>query len=165
MLGAQGWDGTTSQYRQSVWHFSALQPTLGWQSNAGEANTSTTWYPVTASSFITNSAADTKSDIKDLSHDLDTLLKLRPVSYRPITHTTLAKPHSRGTAKRVKNRTHGLVAEEVEKHLPEVIAYLDNGKPVGIDYGALVPLLIKSVQTLAQRVSDLEFELSPKPPG
>ena len=58
----------------------------------------------------------------------------------------------------------GLIAEEVEKLVPEVVSYADldgkGVKPNGIDYSGLVSLTIHEVQKLQTRVAELEKELA-----
>lgn len=50
----------------------------------------------------------------------------------------------------------GLIAEDVEPILPEVVQYTLDGTVDGLDYTAIVPVLIKAVQELSARVEELE---------
>lgn len=156
-IGGQAWSSSTGVYQQALLYFDANATTLGWTSGTGNINPLSTNFAFTASQFITASSSAVKVDVTDLEYGIETLLRLRPISFMHTSHTTLPGPHAPGDAKRVRTRSHGLIAEEVASILPEVIGYNGNGAPHGIDYGALVPLLIKSVQALDARVKALEF--------
>jgi Chaperone of endosialidase len=159
-LGAQAYSQITGTTRQALLTFNADSATLGWISQNGAINTSNN-FALTASSFITSSAAETKAAIQDLDKGLETVNKLHPVSYMQKTHTDIPGPFSPGDSKRVHMRSHGLLAEEVVKVAPEVVAYNPNGSVHGIDYGALVPMLVKSIQALNARIESLEAKNGP----
>lgn len=138
--------------------------------------------PFTASSFITVSRQSSKEEIQDIGQGLRELKKLRPVQFRRPTPDFFApkkyideqtwvaihgeekeklrgkyeKGKSAGDVKREGTPYHGLIAEEVATVIPHVVHHDTDGSPFGIDYGALVPLLIHSVQELAAKVEGLE---------
>lgn len=116
------------------------------------------WDDIFADNFINVSDQREKDQIKELSYGLDHLMKLKPVSYK-----WKKQPE--------KGMKHGLIAQEVQKVLPEVvydpekdIDYDESGKalPVdpearmGIAYSELIPLLIKSIQELNTKVQEQE---------
>ena len=81
-----------------------------------------------------NSDARLKQDITNLNYGLDQLLRLRPVTWR-------WKSEPRGDLQM------GLVAQEVEKVLPELILKdADATKPLGLNYMALLPVAVKAIQ-------------------
>lgn len=98
-----------------------------------------------------------KEDIADLGEVARAIQGLRPVSFR------YTAPFANG-ARPVQ---YGLIAEEVEKVLPALVAYDTEGKPETVMYHVLPTLLVSEVQrlererdTLASRVETLERELA-----
>jgi hypothetical protein len=53
----------------------------------------------------------------------------------------------------------GVVAQEVQKILPEIVVERTNGY-LGVDYKRLVPLLIESIKELKQEVDDLKKKVN-----
>lgn len=82
-----------------------------------------------------------KDNIIDLNSS-DRLYLLRPVSFEYKT--------SRGI------KQLGFIAEEVEPFIPEVVTHDVEGKPDGINFPGLVPLLVSEVQKLRERIIQLE---------
>jgi hypothetical protein len=86
----------------------------------------------------TASSAALKADVKPLvSLDSGRLLDLRPVSC-----------YKRGG----NTRQFGLIAEEVAKSFPQLIQYGRNGKPAGVHYDQLPPLLLDLAQRQQRRL-------------
>lgn len=55
------------------------------------------------------------------------------------------------------HQRYGVVAQEIEKIFPECVTVgIDDDATLAVDYSKLVPLLVKEVQSLRQRVADLE---------
>lgn len=88
-----------------------------------------------------------KEGIHDLTYGLKELLGLRPVSYRFKDFPSSPKI--------------GLVAQDVEQIIPEVV-YLsperqESGEPrfFSINYGELVPVLIRSIQQQERTIASL----------
>ena len=121
-------------------------------------NSTNFWVRVFADNFINVSDQREKDKIQQLPYGLDHLMKLKPVSYQ----------WKKQPEKGVK---HGLIAQEVQEVIPEVvydpekdIDYDESGKalPVdpearmGIAYSELIPLLIKSIQELNTKVQEQE---------
>lgn len=53
----------------------------------------------------------------------------------------------------------GMIAEEVGKILPEIVAYEENGTDaIGMDYARMTPLLVEAVKALHAKVQRLEAE-------
>lgn len=110
---------------------------------------------IQASDFVRSSSKRYKTNIKDMSEDTeDKLMKLRPVTFD-------YKKESKMTGKNVG----GLIAEEVENVIKELVTYKNiNGKNLadGIDYSKLVPYLLKGYQILFNKVKALEENLDNK---
>lgn len=86
-----------------------------------------------------SSSAKTKFDIQDLPTDVsDAVARLRPVSFR------YKQPFADGSTP----VQYGLIAEEVEQVLPELVAYDEHGEPATVKYHVLPSLLLAEVQRL-----------------
>ena len=53
----------------------------------------------------------------------------------------------------------GVIAQEVQKVLPEIVVERKNGY-LGVDYKRIIPLLIESVKELKQEVEDLKKKVN-----
>jgi len=53
----------------------------------------------------------------------------------------------------------GLIAEEVDKVIPEVVAHKDTGAATGVNYANLVAVLIEAVKEQQQEISSLKARL------
>jgi hypothetical protein len=97
----------------------------------------------TAVSYNTASDVRLKDAIEPLPDALATVQRLRPVRFRWKDGGAVG---------------HGLIAQEVQAVLPEVVTetVTKGGALCGIDYSKLVPWLIGAVQTLTQRLEALE---------
>ncbi len=105
---------------------------------------------------INTSDAREKTNVHNLQYGLKELMQLRPVSFnwiaRPETGTKL-----------------GLIAQEVETILPEVVANLQrtpalntenvNTDRLGMYYSDLIPVLIKAIQEQEVKIEQLQYEL------
>jgi hypothetical protein len=102
-----------------------------------------------------------KKNIKTLDRieSLDTILNLNPVTYQ-------WKNHESDTDVKL-----GLIAQEVEKLVPSVVSEVEETKMPGghdsparlsVDYEALVPLLISSIQNQQQQINQLRTQLNLK---
>lgn len=92
-----------------------------------------------------SSSAKTKFDIQDLPADaVNALARLRPVSFR------YKQPFADGSTP----VQYGLIAEEVEQVLPELVAYDEKGEPATVKYHVLPSLLLAEVQRLEAALAD-----------
>jgi len=91
------------------------------------------------------SAEKYKENIKDLEIDSAKIYKLRPVSFNSISKVD---DKSR--------RFIGLIADEVEREIPELAVYGDGKEIENYDHQMLTTLLLKEIQNLNQRVKQLE---------
>jgi hypothetical protein len=83
-----------------------------------------------------------------------------PVALQGKAKAAYLKAHpptpSVGDEKRFSTKHLGLIAEEVYSVVPEVVHLDADGKPAGIDYGALTAVLIGHIQDLTARLEALE---------
>ena len=96
-----------------------------------------------ATSITETSALRYKENVSSLS-SIDSLYKLRPVTF---------------DWKDTGIKDIGLIAEEVEKHIPELVHIDENGGADGIKYSKLTSLLIKAVQDQQSEIIDLKSRL------
>ncbi len=101
-----------------------------------------------AGNYHNNSDVRLKRDITPLGGVLDRVLQLRPVSY-----------HFR-TGPEGAPLTLGLIAQEVEPLFPEVVGERADTKSLA--YTELVPVTIRAIQELNQKVEDQKGELKQK---
>lgn len=89
-----------------------------------------------------------KENIKDMGNASSAVMNLRPVSF------TYKGQQS-------AKRQYGLIAEEVEMQLPEIVVYDKNtGQPDTVQYQFLPVLLLNELQRLEKRVKELELQLA-----
>lgn len=77
-----------------------------------------------------------KNNIVDLGDESSALLRLRPVSFTYRTKVGAAPPA----------RQFGLIAEEVQEVLPDLVAHDQDGQPLSVYYQFLAPLLLSEAQ-------------------
>ena len=87
------------------------------------------------------SSARFKEEINDMGDTSSKLLQLRPVTF-------YYKPEYDDGSHLLQ---YGLVAEEVAKVYPEMVAYGKDGKPLTVRYQMLAPMLLGELQKLAER--------------
>ena len=92
---------------------------------------------VSASDFIATSDRRLKSDISTIANALDIVKGMRGVYFTRLGET---------------RRSVGVIAQEVEEVLPEVV-HGDDTKSVS--YGNIVGLLIEAVKTLSERIEKM----------
>lgn len=88
-----------------------------------------------------------KENIRDLGDTSKAIFDLRPVSF---TYKADEKKEVR----------HGLIAEEVEKTFPYLVAYNKEGIPESVQYHELAVLLLNEVQKLKKEVEQLKKKVS-----
>ena len=87
-----------------------------------------------------------KNNVVRIEDGLSIVNQLRPVEYE----WDEASPFSH-----LKHNDYGLIAQEVEKVLPNIVGEMKDGYK-GIRYEKLIPFLIDSIQQLTKRVEELE---------
>lgn len=88
-----------------------------------------------------------KSEVKDIEYGLNTVLKMRPVTY-----FWKDKP---GRGRKV-----GLIAQDLIDLVPEVVDVGDDeNKTLGINYAELTPILLKAIQDQQKEIELLKNEI------
>lgn len=100
---------------------------------------------VTAETYTSTSSKRFKKKIKNLKNGKEIISKLRPVIFDWKT-------------KDLKNDI-GLIAEEVNEVVPNLVGFNNKGEVVGIDYGKLTPILIQAVKELSLEVDRLKNKI------
>lgn len=97
-----------------------------------------------------SSSARTKHDIAPVSASVGArLLQLRPVQFR------YNQPFANGS----QPLQYGLIAEEVQQEMPELVALGADGTPETVKYHVLPALLLHEVQRLTREVEELKRRL------
>jgi hypothetical protein len=119
---------------------------LPWATNTSSLGSSALkWTVVYATNgTIQTSDARLKENISELGYGLESLLKLKPVSFT-WKNDNNGKEHL------------GLLAQDVEKVINEVVDKgSDPSQTLGINYSELVPVLIKSIQEQQKQIDELK---------
>ena len=95
-------------------------------------------------SLVETSAKKHKECIIPLQDQLDNIKKLEPVEFQ---------------WKENKSKDIGFIAEEVEKIIPDVVSYEDNGDLHGIKYSKLTAVLVKAIQQQQEQIDQLKEEI------
>jgi hypothetical protein len=91
--------------------------------------------------FVQTSSIELKENVNPISNALNTVLQLAGVTY---------------DRKDTKEKDAGLIAEEVIKILPNVVAKDQNGDPIGIHYTKLIAYLVESIKELKLEIENLK---------
>jgi len=94
-----------------------------------------------------------KKNIETIKNALDTVVSLRGVSYEKID--------SDEGDRKINSRYIGVIAQEIEKFVPEVITEDEDGMKA-VAYGNIVGLLIESIKDLNNELIDLKKKLEDK---
>lgn len=101
---------------------------------------------ITAPTYTSTSSKRFKKKIKNLKNGLEIVSKLRPVVFDWKT-------------KDLKNDI-GLIAEEVNEIIPNLVGLDNKGQITGIDYGKLTPILIQAVKDLSIEIQKLKKKIN-----
>lgn len=96
------------------------------------------------------SDARAKTNVQSLNNGLDYILKLRPVSYTFSDNSDRSLFKTGGNGNEI-----GLLAQEVEKVLPNVVITDPDGKKL-INYTAIIPVMIDAIKALQAEVEKLK---------
>ena len=114
--------------------------------------------PVYASGVALTSDVRYKTDVKTIRNALETLLKLRGVEHSWVKEIVNGRTMPSG-------KTLGVVAQELEQHLPELVSTDQNGYK-SVDYTKITALLIEAIKDQQQliekqnsRMDAFEFRL------
>jgi hypothetical protein len=103
---------------------------------------------ITTTSLVETSSIKIKENVKTLDNPLDIIKKLRGVEYNRIGETY---------------NEIGVIAEEVNDVLPQVVNKDEEGNPTSVSYGRLTAILIEAIkkqdeqiEILRKRIEELE---------
>jgi hypothetical protein len=109
-----------------------------------------------------------KKDITPTTQSIEKVLKLNPVDFK-------FKTEENGKMGLPSGQQHGLIAEEVEAVLPELVQDFysietdEQGLPAGsgskfkcLNYSGLIPLLIGAIQEQQKQIEELKNQLAGK---
>lgn len=105
---------------------------------------------ITCVSLTQTSSREFKQDILPLSGALDSIMKLRGVTY---AWNDKAPQAVRG------GHDIGFIAEEMNAVLPDIVAKDPDGKPIGIDYGKITPVAVEAIKQLKNENDQLKARL------
>lgn len=91
-----------------------------------------------------------KSNIQTLNNGLSSIIKLRPVSYSFADKSDRSMFRTGGSGQEI-----GLLAQEVEKVLPDIVLTDPDGKKL-INYTAIIPIMIDAIKALQQEIETLK---------
>jgi hypothetical protein len=101
---------------------------------------------VTVGGILTeNSSLRYKKDIKTINNGLSLLLQLRGVRY---------------TRKDNKLNEIGVIAEEINNIIPEIVLKNDKGQIDSVSYSRLSPIFIEAIKQLSEQVNNLSIEIN-----
>lgn len=124
----------------------ALGLTPGADNTYALGSSTNRWKEVwSANGVIQTSDARLKTNIRNLHYGLKEVMQLRPVSYDWKSNTNEHKI--------------GLIAQEVQLVVPEVVTGDPASQTLGMNYAELVPVLINAVQELKTEVDNLKKEI------
>jgi hypothetical protein len=95
-------------------------------------------------SFTESSSIRYKDNIETIKYGLDKVLQLRGVSY---------------TKKDTKLKEVGLIAEEINEVLPDVVIKNEEGEPDSVSYGRITAILIEAIKELKSEIEELKSNL------
>lgn len=95
---------------------------------------------ITAVDFNSSSDQNLKENIAPLADSISTINKLNPVEF---------------TWKNSKTKSYGVIAQEIEQILPELVK-TDHDGNLSVNYIPIIALLLDAVQELDKKVKDLE---------
>ena len=110
---------------------------------------------VSGTAFNISSDARLKRNITNVDNGINTIMKLRPVSYEKKSSLT---SDDYGKVKEI-----GFLAQEVQTVLPNVVSELtkDNGEKIlGVNYTELIPVLTKAIQEQQKQIDELKKEVT-----
>lgn len=91
----------------------------------------------------TSSTRRVKENIQDMAQQSDGVLNLRPVTFNFISDQS-------------KKKQYGLIAEEVNEILPELVVYDNQGLPASIKYHELPVILLNELKKLKAEIKELK---------
>lgn len=128
--------------------------------NGSDLRTSS-YFPISAPSFLTSSDARLKTNVQSLSEMFSGLQDVNPVSYSlssksPSDPSMMSAKDSDVKAIAVDERMHfGFIAQKIQKIYPNLVVEDEEGM-LAIDYTGFIPLLVEAYKELSIKVKEQE---------
>jgi hypothetical protein len=100
---------------------------------------------ITAGEFVETSSIVFKENVQPISNSLDQILKLTGVTYDRKDKSSFNEA--------------GLIAEDVEKVLPNLVRKDENGNTYGIQYTKLVAYLVEAIKDQQLQIEELKKKI------
>jgi Chaperone of endosialidase len=99
-----------------------------------------------------------KTNIQNLTYGLDSINKLRPISY---TYTGGKTINEQGYEDSLRENCIGFIAQEVQPIIPNVVLEMDKEKKLlAVDYTSMIPILVKALQEAVAKIDALETRIA-----
>lgn len=146
----EGGNGGLYQQNGSGWIFYWYRPNgclgLGTSSTSGSYRVYVGGSLYAEGDIVAYSDARKKTDIITIDNALDKVLQLRGVYYTRIDAAE-------------KGRQTGVIAQEINEVLPEVVTYASDIDEYGVSYGNIAGVLIEAIKEQQQQIADLKEEI------
>ena len=100
-----------------------------------------------AGSLVANSDQRLKTDIINLDYGLNEILQLNPKVYKLLSEIEIAEDLNTECPNRL-----GLIAQEVQPLMPELVSSFGVDGTLGLDYTSLIPVLIQAIKELNSKI-------------
>jgi len=97
---------------------------------------------ITTTQLVETSSIGLKEHINPITNALESILKLTGVTYDRKDQSSFNEP--------------GLIAEDVNKILPNLVVKDEEGKPSGVQYTKVVAYLIEAIKDQQQQINELK---------
>ena len=95
---------------------------------------------------LSSSDLTLKDNVVTISNALDTINGLRGVTFN----------WNEDSGKSIETKQYGMIAQEVEELLPELVRDYGDGKKKQLNYTQLIPVLVESIKELSQKIDNIE---------
>lgn len=110
----------------------------------GEANVNNP-YAIIATGYNTTSDKRLKKNIEPINNPLEKILSLRGVSFDWRSND---------------KRDFGLIAQEVQKQIPEIVSYNSNQDRLAVEYSKIIPFLVEALKYQQSELNKLQNEIN-----
>lgn len=145
------WNSSTSQWKSYNTIDTFVAPvTFSNTVGIGASNPGSYQLYVTGSLYVSTtitegSSIKVKENIRPITNGLDTVLQLNGYVYDRKDRSTVDEP--------------GLIAEEVEQVLPNVVSHNEDGSVEGVQYTKVIAYLIESIKELKTELDETKKQL------
>ena len=156
LIGTQAGDSLTEGYNNMVIGYNAAESAVDVNNEITLGDVNISAFRCADQSIAALSDGRDKTDVKDSSYGLEFINTIRPVEF-----TWDFRPENMAEAKQGKKRV-GFIAQELQEAMPNSeneildLVYDINKERIEAKYGNLIPILVKAVQDLSEKVKALE---------